>query len=113
MCSCDYELPEFYEQETLRARKPHKCVECGRIIQAGETYEYVRGKWDGDFLQFHTCTHCLAVREAWMRFMGSSCWLFSGLYEEIANSDWKYYPGRFSVGRRMVEARRAKQRTES
>jgi hypothetical protein len=28
-CYCDYDQPEFYRAEVAKARKTHKCYECG------------------------------------------------------------------------------------
>jgi len=67
-CSCivvdDYDLPDFYVSETRRARKEYKCGECRRQIQSGETYEHVRGKWDGAITVYRTCVDCLSVRNS-------------------------------------------------
>ena len=49
---------EFYSVKIVKARKKHKCYECGHIIEIGESYEYATGKWDGDFDVFKTCDDC-------------------------------------------------------
>lgn len=41
-----------------KARKPHNCCECGRIIAAGERYEYNFFVQEGHADSFHTCAHC-------------------------------------------------------
>lgn len=61
-CFCDYDAPAFYHMEIRRARKPHKCWECGGPILAGEHYEHVRGKWDNMVDTFNTCVRC---RDLW------------------------------------------------
>ncbi len=33
--------------ETLTARKPHICDHCGKLIEAGQEYQRLRGIWDG------------------------------------------------------------------
>lgn len=73
-CYCDYDLPEFYQTETRKARKPHKCWECRGIIAAGEQYEYARGKWDGDLQVFKTCIRCLEIRTWVKNSVPCFCW---------------------------------------
>jgi hypothetical protein len=82
ICVDDFEHPEFYVAERRKARKEHKCSECGRIIQKGETYEYVSGKWDGNIMHYKTCADCLSIRDA----MFCEGWAHSGLYDDL----WDY-----------------------
>jgi hypothetical protein len=42
--------------ENRTARKIHRCSECGREIQPGERYEYVRGLYSD-------CSTCVEVRK--------------------------------------------------
>lgn len=56
------EAPSVYRFAASQARKPHRCVECGRRIEPGEIYEYVWGVWDGTPASIHTCTECFEVR---------------------------------------------------
>jgi hypothetical protein len=46
-----------------KARKEHKCYECGRVIQRGEKYRNESGIWDGDPRRYKTCSECLSIRE--------------------------------------------------
>jgi hypothetical protein len=63
--------PEFQEIKDVKARKPHKCVECRRVIEKGETYQRYSGKFDGAVFTDHTCEECASIRsvyscgEAW------------------------------------------------
>lgn len=62
-CQCDYETPEFYHVTMIqKARKPRKCYECHKAIQAGESYEHIFAKWDGDVGFVNTCCRCLDLR---------------------------------------------------
>ena len=65
-CYCDYDPPSFYESSTPKARKQHRCEECGGPIVPGEKYEYVTGLWDGEFSYFKTCERCVDLR-TWVR----------------------------------------------
>lgn len=79
-CYCDTEQPSFYVAEERKARKPHKCCECGHVIAPGETYEHVSGKWDGYIGCFHTCVKCADLRDAVAGFAG--CFNHGGLADE-------------------------------
>jgi len=53
----------FASERTVTAKKEHQCGECWRTIGKGETYERLAGKWEGDFWDMKSCTHCSAFRK--------------------------------------------------
>lgn len=55
------DLPRLVTVTRPKARKTHKCCECGSEILPGETYEKVVGLWD-DFQTYKTCLFCAGVR---------------------------------------------------
>ena len=61
-CSDDFDPPEFFALNFRRARKEHRCCECGEVIPIGTQYEYISGKWCGDFETFKTCPTCARIR---------------------------------------------------
>ena len=82
MCSCDYEMPEMYNAFIHTARKEHVCEECGRRILAGERYETVAGKWDGEFFTFKTCSHCLDLKNFVNENTACFCWAHGNIRED-------------------------------
>jgi len=76
-CCFDYDPPEFITVKIVKARKQHKCCECGGVIGKGEEYEYISGKWDY-FDQFKTCEKCADLRDS---LMGVLCPAFGDLRE--------------------------------
>ena len=84
-CYCDYDAPEFHLTRERTARKQHKCCECGHVIEPGERYEHVTGKWDGHIGTFHTCLPCSELRDALADGTGG-CFQYGGLSEEY----WEY-----------------------
>lgn len=46
-----------------KARKAHRCSDCGGTIQAGATYTYCSWVQEGDVHEFHGCASCRLVRE--------------------------------------------------
>lgn len=112
-CYCDYEHPEFYRQREVKARKLHRCHECGCDIRAGEHYEAFTGKWDGIILKYSTCARCLAFRRWYSANRPCFCWCFGEMLD-AARDDVESNghvmaaeaPGfRFEVGRRYIEIR--------
>ena len=83
-CYCDYDAPEFYSESRPVARKARKCSECRRMIQPGERYFKVVGKWDGMFDVFSRCCYCEAVAKE-LRQLPCFCDYFGGLYEIISD----------------------------
>jgi hypothetical protein len=73
---------EVWQEETRRARKPHKCCECGGMILPGQTYERVFWVFDGTAAHAETCADC---REAW-GIAGCKYRQFGGLSELATNA---------------------------
>jgi hypothetical protein len=65
MSCCAFEDgPEFSSEDFIVARKSHKCCECYTEIKPGDTYHYLRGLWDGEFMTFKTCEKCADLRDS-------------------------------------------------
>lgn len=65
------------------ARKPHRCGECGRIIQPGERYTDERLVWDSTARTLKTCPHCIVARD----YLGRECsgWVYTAVEEDISS----------------------------
>lgn len=90
-CSCVY--VEYDDPVTLlsdqiikKSRKNHKCDECGKIINIGESYRKEVFVYDG-FNIHRTCNTCLSVRETFFcdGIIYGEMWYL--LREEIAETD--------------------------
>ncbi len=85
ICNFDFDNggdgPKVYAECKRKARKPHKCYECGRIISTGESYLYVSGIWEDGPASFHFCSDCESIMRAF-NYNGS----FGNMDEEIRNS---------------------------
>jgi hypothetical protein len=79
-CDCsDYDQPEFINVYERKARKSHRCSECGGIINKGERYKYISGKWDGDVASYKRCSDCLAL----LCDLHCACVAFGNLEQEL------------------------------
>lgn len=54
----DCEVPEFYDERRVTARKRHRCVECSREISAGSVYVRCCIKFDGHFSEEKQHVEC-------------------------------------------------------
>ncbi len=82
-CYCDYDSsPSMHSEVWHKAKKEHKCCECGQAIKAGQQYQRISGVWDGDFSSYKTCERCADLREALSEV---SCPTYRGLSEEYFN----------------------------
>lgn len=113
-CFCDDNVvPAFYDKTTPRARKAHRCDECGAAIQLGEKYESVKGKWDGDFLFFKTCSRCTALREHVAAHVPCACLSHGALLDDVRDAVQNLPPAAcgtgllFEIGRLAVAIKRA------
>lgn len=64
-CVCigfDGSGPEVFDKVWRKARKKHRCCECGETIRPGQVYECVKGLWDGCWAEYKTCTLCVKIR---------------------------------------------------
>jgi hypothetical protein len=71
------EVCEFIHIQDRKARKPHKCCECGKEIVKGEKYEHARGKCEGEMWSSETCLVCREIAEAFYcdgRMFGGELW---------------------------------------
>lgn len=63
MCYFDDAIrPDVFEEDMIKARKSHTCCECGSEIRPGETYQRVKGLWDGSWSNHKTCLRCVKLR---------------------------------------------------
>lgn len=83
--------PDFYSERTPRARKPHRCFECGRTIPTGDTYRLIAGKWDGEFDQYRIHAECYALAERLGDLMCGGEWAFGQVLEHLteAGINWE------------------------
>lgn len=83
MCYCDYESPAVYVRETRKARKSHRCYECGAQIEPGVRYEHVFGVWDGQAGSNSTCLHCVELRIWAESKVEGLCWAHGSMLDDI------------------------------
>lgn len=83
MCDCD--LPEFFDTNIVKARKPHQCFECRKAILIGESYWLSSGKWNGYFEMFHTCIECEVLRSR-LASEANCCVAYGEIYEMLMDN---------------------------
>lgn len=88
MCDFGDESPSVWRSSTHTARKQYQCHECGRTIDAGETYTRDFYVFDGDAGTGFTCSHCLIAR-SWLI---ENCGGFSSGLREIMEEHATEYP---------------------
>ncbi|PPJ31888.1 hypothetical protein C5E45_32885 [Nocardia nova] len=52
---------QIIADEKRKARKPHRCMTCGRTIDPGETYRHTRTVDGRDIWTWKECAHCGAM----------------------------------------------------
>lgn len=75
--------PSFHRITTHKARKQHKCGECGHPILVGERYEKVVGVWDGEFSTQLTCLGCVDVRNT----LFCDGWIYGDIWNDLTSDD--------------------------
>lgn len=93
MCSIDGDQPHAYSDHDRRARKDHKCDECSRTIERGETYRRAFSVYDGSVYTYKTCAHC-QVGQAWL-LENCDGFMHHGLIEEMEEHAQTYPDHRF------------------
>jgi glutaredoxin len=108
MCDCDDNPAKVYGYVTRKARKPHRCSECHRVIAKGEVYEEHSGLWrEGGWETFRWCQHCSAAQKILDREIYGFCFCFSALWQGVADQyDWIGSRYSMTTARLRVSARR-------
>lgn len=109
MCMVDdSESCSFWDEESRKAKKLHKCNECGRQIAPGEIYLYCKWIYDGDWGTSKMCAHCEVAAE-WLR-INCGGFVTHNIYEDISEHvdeyaylGWRYLAG---LGRLTIGIRR-------
>ena len=82
MCRVEGSDPAtVYRERIVRARKPHQCGECGRVISVGERYRYAFSVYEGWGSSYYTCEHCCSGADWLARECGG--YIFSEVAEEL------------------------------
>lgn len=106
-CGCE-DGPEWVRVKEQRARKPHRCWECGAPIKPGDLYEYVVGKWEGDVSVFRTCEPCADLRDSYAA--QGYCYTYGSLWEdhldELLNSGRQVPEGAIQKAREKARGAR-------
>ena len=111
-CFCDYDNPDFYDTQSIKAAKIAQCCdECHRTISVGESYERTFVKWEGEVNVYKTCARCLAVKEWVAAHVPCFCWAHGNILNdarETVSEYWHEAPDFwFGWGRRLVAVKRA------
>ena len=97
--NCDWDPAQLYTAQRRKAAKNHRCDECHGTIRKGESHEYAKGLWEGQWSSFRTCPDCIPIRCELARLPGScGGWAHGAMLEDM--EDMKYQP----EGRRIVAA---------
>ena len=56
-CGCD-EPADVFNTTIQKARKPHKCLECGHTITPGQEYKRIKMLFDGFWSDDRICERC-------------------------------------------------------
>ena len=83
-CYCDYGdvSTQLYSQDERKARKEHRCYECGGPIRPGERYERVFAIWDHDPNTCKTCCRCLDLRRYIEAHAPCFCWFHGSMLDD-------------------------------
>lgn len=106
MCSGDDNPPRVMSESRPRARKEHRCCECGRLIPPGTRYVRTWGIWDDpdEFKQHIECRELLEYISD--TYCGGESWSFGTLRQEVREyTDTEYFGGALACRMAAIEAR--------
>ena len=89
-CSCTVEMDLdgyciLLSNKFVKARKEHRCTECGRIVHSGEEYFKEATVFEGHFACYKTCEDCYSIRQVFF----SSGWYYGGIREQMSEFIWE------------------------
>lgn len=72
---------DVHRSDRRVARKPHRCYECSRTIEPGETYRNDTGLMEGRWDTYRTCAHCARCQD----WLNGQCngFLYGGVREDL------------------------------
>lgn len=89
MCMADGgDRADVWLQWTPRARKEHKCAECGRAIAKGEIYRQTKALYEGGWLALKQCAHCMVLADWLVAECGG--YLTQGILEDFGEHAEEY-----------------------
>jgi hypothetical protein len=105
MCMFDDADPnDWYSEEWRKARKPHKCCECGREIAVGEKYLRASCGGNGSVNTYKQCAHCTEAGKLLLR--KCSGYVFGLIGKDLAEHVDAIYPWSGQAARLVVGIRR-------
>ena len=66
------DMPQLFNSKEVKARKDHRCTNCGDNITKGSNYNSMSGLWSGDVRRFKLCNYCNKVVNSCTLIMGDS-----------------------------------------
>ena len=85
------EIPVFYREQIRKAKKSHKCCECGNEIKPGETFACCSVKMDSDIEEFKQHMRCFHfARHLNLDFHDECVIGFCAIDEEIESYEHDY-----------------------
>jgi hypothetical protein len=102
---CDLEQPACYREIRRKARKPHRCGDCGGMVHVGEHYLYISGIWEGEPSSYTRCYDCQHLRCEIRKDRGTDdCMALNGLRPWLEDycdrgtkSPWQRWAGMFNA----------------
>ncbi len=89
-CTCIMPDPEgdrarCHHAAQVRARKAHRCSECGAPIAAGERHEKVSAIWDGriGWETIRTCLPCADIRDT----LFCDGWIHGQIWDDLRGAE--------------------------
>lgn len=114
-CYCDYDTegPSAFSESKVKARKNHKCSECGGAILVGETYQKTWGVWDSEVRTYKCCADCLEM-QAWAEaHVKCMCWVYGKTHLTMLDvmDEWDHEcPGLYAEAKQKSADIRTKRR---
>ncbi len=105
----DGDTCDVWEERQVRARKRHRCHECGGHIEAGTNYRRIDSLYEGTWAHHRVCEPCWEVWERFSREHGSLIVL--NTLEEMLVECVDYNEGSAEQWGRDLEALRERGRT--
>lgn len=107
-------MTDFNYTSLTRARKPHRCGECDRMIRPSETYWRTAAVCEAEFFDFISCDHCHRARSL-VASRGDGMWYYGGqeatgewevVAEDEADPAWRAYLWRLVAAHKRKWTRR-------